>query len=903
MEVNLDEIFIQPSYEVGLYSFTEIPLSIDLADRMTLTSVNIAARMPSAKTVKKRENHLERFKSSLFAPKRIITLDGSEAAIQKSESYVYQRVYEPVIVPLHDLPCTISSTMPSSFMQVSRASAKQPPAKQPLCLLGPMGSGMQRRGSGMTLSSQMRLALVMDDRVTPQRHGGAKRDTTYYHQMVGKPPLQRYPPKSARPHLTALMKAPSSQGADSIIECKQTPPRRHAGSWQETDKGTDAPARPKGRGIPVCRKGEKQSHALQVLNGFDFDVPAHHYGRKRMHEGGPAPSMKRARPPGKKSDPGSVVMDDEEETAPPRRSGRPKSQLCGGYTLVPLQVEDLCFATPPCEGRNVTSNSHPNSQHRVENSGEKFEDDSGVECVGSGSKEVSAGKAKSQSRAKQKGASCPVRRSLRIRRHMNDTEEVTSSVEAAAEEILKGYGDASLSHSAPRVPPGSPETLESSEDEKEKKAVPFARRGKRKISVTVAPEDARSTARAFLPPPQSGIKGPILHRGAPRNLIQISDGEDGSSKDSIEELEEDFSRKAEISASRFYAKGSDPDTCVPEKRRSTRRRSNRITNSDDDSDSDAVCTVAVKKSSPRRPFTRSRDMIPETSGDIRLVLPNMDELNKIHQMTAGFNKNHVVTKIKEANIELTVEHFDTLRGSRWLSDEVMNCFVALLNSRNLQYCSGLQEDKESVEKDVELVATVEKDSVDDVPKGMAAQEKLFTYGRPRVHVFNTFFYARLSQNGYDYHGVRRWLKRAGRDINKLNMIMFPINISNLHWVLAAVDIRGRQLIYFDSMNGRDSLGALENLRQWYFDEVADKCGKDAAEALNIESWATSINPNYLPRQHDGGSCGIFTLYMAEYLEWGMRPTFKQRHIPALRKRTAMFLMEGVLPTSCPLPPT
>lgn len=270
----------------------------------------------------------------------------------------------------------------------------------------------------------------------------------------------------------------------------------------------------------------------------------------------------------------------------------------------------------------------------------------------------------------------------------------------------------------------------------------------------------------------------------------------------------------------------------------------------------------------------------ERSRDIRFRMLNAEELAIVLSLTYRVPKQRVLARIEEANIELRGEDFGGLRGSRWLNDEIMNSFVSLINTRNRKNNDDkaeMSEEKRGFESSI------------------CSEKNALWRSRPRSHIFNTFFFARLSQNGYDYDGVKRWLKRVGLCIKQLDLILVPINVENYHWVLGGIDLRGKQFIYMDSTFGRDSCNAIGHLRKWLSDEVRDKHGAEEEKEMEISSWAEVINPAYLPRQKDGGSCGIFTLYMADYLERGQRPNFTQKDIMVLRRRTVLFLKEGRLP--------
>lgn len=281
--------------------------------------------------------------------------------------------------------------------------------------------------------------------------------------------------------------------------------------------------------------------------------------------------------------------------------------------------------------------------------------------------------------------------------------------------------------------------------------------------------------------------------------------------------------------------------------------------------------------------------------NVRLRPLSEQELGEVRAVTRGVWKQQPIAFVKEANITLKGQDFACLRGSRWLNDEVMNSFMALLNARNDKY-HGVDDD---------VIMTDVRDAMGVTRVGGLLNYnndervdclKIFKQPRPRVHAFNTFFFSRMTQgNGYDYRGVQRWLRRAKKHVRDLDLIFVPINLSNFHWVLAVIDIRNRQFLYFDSMMGSVVMNSVDILKRWLFDEVCDKASHDAANNMGVERWRIIINPNYLPRQHDTGSCGIFTLYIAEYLERGVKPDFTQRDIFVLRQRTVLFLRHGKLP--------
>lgn len=50
-------------------------------------------------------------------------------------------------------------------------------------------------------------------------------------------------------------------------------------------------------------------------------------------------------------------------------------------------------------------------------------------------------------------------------------------------------------------------------------------------------------------------------------------------------------------------------------------------------------------------------------------------------------------------------------------------------------------------------------------------------GHRKSHFFNSFFYAKLSEGGYNYVNVRRWTRKF--DIFNLDKVFVPVNLANV----------------------------------------------------------------------------------------------------------------------------
>ncbi|KAF9581238.1 SUMO1 sentrin specific peptidase 1, partial [Lunasporangiospora selenospora] len=196
------------------------------------------------------------------------------------------------------------------------------------------------------------------------------------------------------------------------------------------------------------------------------------------------------------------------------------------------------------------------------------------------------------------------------------------------------------------------------------------------------------------------------------------------------------------------------------------------------------------------------------------------------------------------NVVLMKKDIHTLRPGEWLNDEVINFFGHLIMARS----------KES--------ATL-----------------------PKVHVFSTFFYKTLSENGYDK--VRRWTKKV--NIFALDYVLIPIHCSGNHWTSAIIDNKNKRISYFDSLLGNNPKCFLI-LRNYLEKESLDK----RKEPFDIQGWENEC-PKDIPRQQNGYDCGVFTCFFIENKSRGLDQfEFTQKNMPYLRKKLALSIINKAL---------
>ncbi|KAF9381077.1 SUMO1 sentrin specific peptidase 1 [Mortierella sp. AD011] len=196
------------------------------------------------------------------------------------------------------------------------------------------------------------------------------------------------------------------------------------------------------------------------------------------------------------------------------------------------------------------------------------------------------------------------------------------------------------------------------------------------------------------------------------------------------------------------------------------------------------------------------------------------------------------------NVSILKKDIHTLRPGQWLNDEVINFYGNLIMSRS-------------------------KDSTT----------------LPKVHIFSTFFYKTLSENGYDK--VRRWTKKV--KIFEMDYVLMPIHRSGNHWTTAAIDMKKKRISYYDSLLGNNPKCFLI-LRSYLEQESMDKLKKP----FDFEGWENDC-PKDIPTQENGFDCGVFTCTFIEFMSRGQdQLEFSQENMPYLRKKIVLSIINKSL---------
>lgn len=173
----------------------------------------------------------------------------------------------------------------------------------------------------------------------------------------------------------------------------------------------------------------------------------------------------------------------------------------------------------------------------------------------------------------------------------------------------------------------------------------------------------------------------------------------------------------------------------------------------------------------------------------------------------------------------------TLEQSGWLNDEVINFYLQLI--------------KERCYTDINL---------------------------PKVEVFNSFFYPSIMARGYE--GVKRWNKI---DVFSVDLLFIPVHLG-LHWCLAVIDFKNKEIIYYDSAKG-DNENVFKKIKEFLAGESRFK----RKENFNFTGWK-ELTPKDIPLQMNNFDCGVFTCIYAEFKSRYGKFSFTQENMPYFRTK-------------------
>lgn len=238
----------------------------------------------------------------------------------------------------------------------------------------------------------------------------------------------------------------------------------------------------------------------------------------------------------------------------------------------------------------------------------------------------------------------------------------------------------------------------------------------------------------------------------------------------------------------------------------------------------------------------------------RQQLPHQLDDEQSSLVNDTFRQHGKIASIPGAGVES--HDIQKLSPGQWLNDEVINFYLKLIERR-----SGIASQKraDAIQARKRVMANEYTDDVQRTQDlGLIADVKKRWNGIWNVHVFNTFFFEKLSKQGYS--GVRQWTRKV--DIFTKDLILFPINLGQAHWVCAAINMRKLRFEYYDSMHSKNQR-AFDVLEEYVQSEYKDK-KKDEFGQLDLSGWKRYFSQQS-PIQANGFDCGVFASMTIEQL--------------------------------------
>ncbi|EJU00992.1 cysteine proteinase [Dacryopinax primogenitus] len=223
-----------------------------------------------------------------------------------------------------------------------------------------------------------------------------------------------------------------------------------------------------------------------------------------------------------------------------------------------------------------------------------------------------------------------------------------------------------------------------------------------------------------------------------------------------------------------------------------------------------------------------------------------------------------ISPVNECGKEtIQADSVQRLKGTTWLNDEVVNFYGAMLQHRT--------DDK------LKAAGGKPGEGGKDLPGGKRALD---------IYVFSSFFYSKLTEEGYAKARIGRWTKKF--DIFKKDKIIFPMNIGGMHWTTGCIDFCKKRIEWYDSLQG-SSGQIFQELRKYLDLEHREKRKKP----FDFTGWVDYACEDY-PQQQNGSDCGVFTALGMEALTREAEFNFEQSNIPYFRRLMVLEIGRGKL---------
>jgi Ulp1 family protease len=179
----------------------------------------------------------------------------------------------------------------------------------------------------------------------------------------------------------------------------------------------------------------------------------------------------------------------------------------------------------------------------------------------------------------------------------------------------------------------------------------------------------------------------------------------------------------------------------------------------------------------------SNDSDNEPENKLRKVM------NYSTRLRLEFSKNSRINNNRSKKIE--PDEFPELNTEQ--EELINNSLIKYPKNEVIAYQFNIQITREDIRtlKDKNKL----NDNIIDFYMHLIAQQRTCI----KIHTFSTFFYQSLLKNNCEI--MKSWTKKL--DIFSFDLIFLPINWDNIHWTLAVINLKRKEIIHYDSLNKDD----------------------------------------------------------------------------------------------------
>ncbi|XP_022698137.1 sentrin-specific protease-like [Varroa jacobsoni] len=171
--------------------------------------------------------------------------------------------------------------------------------------------------------------------------------------------------------------------------------------------------------------------------------------------------------------------------------------------------------------------------------------------------------------------------------------------------------------------------------------------------------------------------------------------------------------------------------------------------------------------------------------------------------------------------------------------------------------------------------------------GRANDDRLSNQELPKAYAFSSSFL--YSYENYHYDVV----KGAIDDLQKYDLLLFPVNENGVHWCLAVVHTGTWTIEYYDPLWNQknetahtDSVKKVNTIRDYLSEQM---------ETQNMEYRTCSVHfIRDIPQQQNSYDCGVFVCKYAECIVLRKEMRFEQKQMSQFRSQIARDMENGAL---------